>query len=218
MSWRWRSQCMSIISMNACPEDVFWIAKSFVTKLGMMMHRRKSNLHAEDCFDIFEVRVTMRAHILKHDCFQYIFRTAHLFTTRSCMVVHYYKPWCSVKRQACWVQVYSKGTFMEVLNLYYDRYLEHSNPIFQQSNDADNDVPANVFVCEKGPLLTSRSGTNGPSLCFVWSLTVIVTWKIANQSLQLPLQFMMMHHCATFGLKHFNSSENVIRTNVNWHF
>lgn len=111
-----------------------------------------------------------------------------------------------------------KFTAKEVLNLYYDRYLEHSNPIFQQSNDADNDVPANVFICEKGPLLTSRSGTNGPSLCFVWSLTVIVTWKIANQSLQQPLQFMMMHHCATFGLKHFNSSENVIRTNVNWHF
>ena len=46
------------------------------------MHHRKPKSRAEDGCDIFEVSVTLRVIISKHDSFQNVFGTADLFATK----------------------------------------------------------------------------------------------------------------------------------------
>ena len=42
---------------------------TFVTKLGMVRHHHGPECQAKDWFAIFKVKVTVRAHIIKYDCF-----------------------------------------------------------------------------------------------------------------------------------------------------
>ena len=43
-------------------------------------------------------RVTVRAHLIKYDCFYRIFWTADPFATRFGLMIHHYKPECLVRR------------------------------------------------------------------------------------------------------------------------
>ena len=49
-------------------------------------------------------------------------------------------------------------------------------------------------------------------------LTVTLTLKTANQSFWKTIWLMMMHHHTKFGSKRFNESENIVWTNIHWHF
>lgn len=49
-------------------------------------------------------------------------------------------------------------------------------------------------------------------------LTVILTLKLAKQSLCKTLQFMMMHNHTTFGYRRLSSSEDIVWTNINLNF
>ena len=54
-----------------------------------------------------------------------------------------------------------------------------------------------------------------------WSyraLAVTLTLKIANQSFCMTLRLMMMHHNTRFGNKIFCGLEDIIWTNIHWHF
>ena len=64
------------------------------------MHHRKPKSRAEDGCDIFEVSVTLRVIISKHDSFQNVFGTADLFATKLGKMVHYhYKLLCYVRER-----------------------------------------------------------------------------------------------------------------------
>ena len=49
-------------------------------------------------------------------------------------------------------------------------------------------------------------------------LTVILTLKLAKQSLCKTLQFMMMHNHTAFGYRRLSSSEDIVWTNINLNF
>ena len=53
------------MSVNVCPEDIFWTAGHFVTKLAMIMQHHVSKRHAENWFTVLNVKVTARADIIK---------------------------------------------------------------------------------------------------------------------------------------------------------
>ena len=57
-------------------------ARRFVTKPGVVKHHRKPKSRAEDGCDIFEVNVTLRVIMSKHDSFQNISGTVDLFATK----------------------------------------------------------------------------------------------------------------------------------------
>ena len=51
----------------------------------------------------------------------------------------------------------------------------------------------------------------------IWSFTVTLTLKKANQSLWKTIWLRMMHHHTKFGSRRFSHSENIIWTNIHWH-
>ena len=60
---RLRPQRRFKMSVNVCPDDIFWTVEHFVTKLGMVMQHHEPECHAgKRMFSIFKVKVTARAH------------------------------------------------------------------------------------------------------------------------------------------------------------
>ena len=53
----------------------------------------------EDWFAVFQFRVTVRAHLIKYDCFYHICGTADLFATRFNGMVHHHKLEYFVEKQ-----------------------------------------------------------------------------------------------------------------------
>ena len=58
----------------------------------------------KDWFDIYKVKVTARAHMIKTWQFLHIFRTADSFATKLGFIVHYHKPECFTEILDCYVQ------------------------------------------------------------------------------------------------------------------
>ena len=48
LCWRLRSQRKFNMSVNVCPDDIFWTVEHFLTKLGMFMQHHKPGCHAKD--------------------------------------------------------------------------------------------------------------------------------------------------------------------------
>ena len=55
----------------------------------------------EDWFAIFKVKVTVRAHIIRYDCFYHICWTSDLFVTKFIWMVHHHKLKCFVSKLDC---------------------------------------------------------------------------------------------------------------------
>ena len=62
----------------------------------MVVYHYEANCQAEkkNWFTIVNVKVTVRAHIIKIDYFYYIFQTARPFAIKLSFVVQHYKPEC----------------------------------------------------------------------------------------------------------------------------
>ena len=52
----------------------------------------------------------------------------------------------------------------------------------------------------------------------IWALIVTLTLKSAYQSFRRTHRFVMMHYHTKFGDKRFSGSEDIVRTNIHWHF
>ena len=52
----------------------------------------------------------------------------------------------------------------------------------------------------------------------VWTITMLLSLKTANQPFCMTLWLIMMHHHIKFGNKQFSSSEDIFWTNSQWHF
>ena len=65
---RSRPQRRFKMSVNVCPDDIFWITEHFVTKFGMVMQHHEPECRAElvvVVVAIFKVKVTARVHMIK---------------------------------------------------------------------------------------------------------------------------------------------------------
>ena len=52
----------------------------------------------------------------------------------------------------------------------------------------------------------------------IWSFTVTLTLKTANKSFWKIIWLITMHHQTKFGSKRFSNSDDIIWTNIHWHF
>ena len=64
--------------VNVHLDDIASTAEPFVVKLGMVMQHRGPKCHAqsvmqEDWFAVFKFSVTVRAHMIRYDCFYHIY-------------------------------------------------------------------------------------------------------------------------------------------------
>ena len=78
---------------NACSfgvDDISSTDEPYVTKLGMVMRHHGSECHTKRLV-CYKFRVTVRAHIVKHDCFYHINCTADLFATKLNLMVDHPK-------------------------------------------------------------------------------------------------------------------------------
>ena len=66
------------MSMTVHLNDIFSTAEPFVTKLGMAMQH---HVMWKDWFDVFKVKVPVRANVMKYDCFYHIYWIADLLAT-----------------------------------------------------------------------------------------------------------------------------------------
>ena len=62
---RSKSQQHFKMSMNVCPDNIFWIAEPFTTKLGMVIHHYEQNCLSKNWFAVFKVKVTVMDNIIK---------------------------------------------------------------------------------------------------------------------------------------------------------
>ena len=98
---RSRSQRMFKMSVNVCPNDIFWITEHFVTKFGMVMQHHEPERRAVIfvVVAIFKVKVTVRALMIKiYGSFYYIFWTVDSLSTKLGLMIHHHKPECPVKK------------------------------------------------------------------------------------------------------------------------
>ena len=65
---RSRSQQRFKMSVDVCPDDIFWTTEHFVTILGMVMQHHDPECHVgKKLFAIFKVKVTVKLIWLKYD-------------------------------------------------------------------------------------------------------------------------------------------------------
>ena len=98
---RSRSQRRLKMSVNDCPDDIFWIKEYFVTKFGMVMQHYEPECHAESFVVVFASSRSRPQRGLiwsKCDSFYYIFRTVNSLATKLCLMIHHHKPECPVKK------------------------------------------------------------------------------------------------------------------------
>ena len=90
---RSRSQKRFRIPVNVHLNDISSAAEPSVTKLGMVMQHHGPKYHAKRLFPVFKFRVTVRAHLIKEDCFCISqFLSAELLTfCNQIWLVHYHK-------------------------------------------------------------------------------------------------------------------------------
>ena len=70
--WSRSQKCLKI-PVNVHLDDISSTAEPSVTKLGMVMHHHGLECHARDWFAVFKFRVTVRALIIRFDCFYHIY-------------------------------------------------------------------------------------------------------------------------------------------------
>ena len=87
------------MSVNVCPDDIFWIIEDFVTKFGMVMQHHQP-VSCKICFvvvAIFKVKVTARAYdgsMTLSSIFSELFDS---LATKLGLIVRHYKPECPVE-------------------------------------------------------------------------------------------------------------------------
>ena len=95
---RSRSQKRFRIPVNVHLNDISSATEPSVTKLGWWCNIMGQSIMQEDWFAVFKFRVTVRAHLIRYDCFYHICWTADLFATKFNWMVHRHKLDCFVKK------------------------------------------------------------------------------------------------------------------------
>ena len=97
---RQRSQWRFKMSVNVCPDDIFWIAEHFATKAGMVMqHHEPECLAGKKCLQSSRSRSQHRLTQLECDFFYYIFWIADSLATKPGLMVHHHNIACLKKKK-----------------------------------------------------------------------------------------------------------------------
>ena len=109
------------MSVNVFPDDIFWTAKHFVSKLGMVVQQHKLECRAEFLFfGGFLLSSKSRSQRgltwSKYESFYYIFWTVNSSAKKLSLMRHHHKPECLVKKwiTAFKVKVTAKGQNVNV--------------------------------------------------------------------------------------------------------
>ena len=109
------------MSVNGCPDDVFWTTEYFVAKLGMMSQHHDPECHAEEkkCFLSSRSRLQWGLNM----SFYYIFWTIDFLATKLSLMIPHHKPECHVeekKKDYCiQSQGHSEGPKYQSLSGWY---------------------------------------------------------------------------------------------------
>ena len=89
--WLLRSKSVSqrrfSMSVNVCPDDIFWTTEHFVTKLGMFMQHHEPECHAEKLVHCLQCQGYSEGLYNQNITFCYLFWTAGLFATKIGLIV-----------------------------------------------------------------------------------------------------------------------------------
>ena len=120
-------------------------------------------------------------------------------------------------------EISSRWTFTGILNIPCDFDFDHNSAI--QSFHKTIQL---MIMCHQTKLSSKRISSSDDTLkshILIWSFTVTLTLKTANQSFWKVIWLIMMHHHTKFGgkgsvitTKRLRYSEDIIWTNINWHF
>ena len=93
-----------------CPDDIFWVAEPFTTKLGMVMQHCETDFLPERLVCCLQGQGHSKELQNQNMTLQYVFWTADPFATKLGLMTHHHKLGCLVKRLDCSVVVKVKVT------------------------------------------------------------------------------------------------------------
>ena len=93
------------MSVNVCPDVIFWIAEPFTTKPDMVMHHHEPDCLPNRLFCCQQNQGHREGSYNEKLTFWYIFWTADHFATKLDFMAHHHKMDCLVKRFDCCVVV-----------------------------------------------------------------------------------------------------------------
>ena len=108
-------------NVSVCPDDIFFTAEHFVTKLGSVMYHHEPECMQKDWFAIFKVKVI--AYNQNYDSFCYICWTADPFATKLDLMVHCHKSECFMEKWECCVQGQGHSKFQNFNECFSRWYL-----------------------------------------------------------------------------------------------
>ena len=114
------------------------------------------------------------------------------------------------KRFSSWGDIihWSRWTFTRILNRYCDLDIDH--------NRAIQSIHKTIQLsCKR---ISSSEDILERHILIIWSFTVTLTLRAANQSFGKTIWRIMMHHHTKFSSKRFSNSEDIFWTNIHWHF
>ena len=123
------------------------------------------------------------------------------------MMLHHHTK-SGYRRFRSWGDV--RWTFTGILNLFCDLKLDHNKDI--QSFHKTIHL---MFSCKR---FRSSDNILKCHIKIILSLTLTLILKTGSQSLWKTIWLIMMQHHTKFGSKRFSDSENIIWTNIHWHF
>ena len=110
-----------------------------------------------------------------------------------------------------------RWTFTGILNLFCDLDLNYDRAI--QSFHKTIHL---MMMCHQTKFTYKRISSScnilKRQILMILFLTVTLTLKTANQSFWKTIWVILMHHHTKFGSKMFSDLENIIWTNIHWHF
>ena len=155
---RSRSQQNFKMSMNVCPDDIFWIAEPFTTKLGMVMHH-----YEPDCLSkrlVCCLQGQGHNNIIKIWLFNILSELLILLQAKLGLMVHHHKVDCLWKDWIAllWSRSRSQKRFRIPVNVHLEWYLLSCWTFCNQTWYGDATSWAKVS-CKKIGLLSSSSGS-----------------------------------------------------------
>ena len=104
-------------NVNVCPDDIF-STKHLVTKFGIVMHHPEIECMQKDCFAIFKVKITARAHNYdENKTVSTISSELLILLPQIGLIEHFHKPESFMEKLVCCVQDQGQQNFKMLMNL-----------------------------------------------------------------------------------------------------
>ena len=127
----------------------------------------------EDWFAVFKFRVTVKAQIIKFDCFYHIYWTAYLFATAFNWMVHHHNLECFLLKLDCSFKVKNTVQLQNLIESLCISYLLYQWSLGNQTRCAD------LLLIISKPITTKWAYTDSSTLTYtIIRLTVGGEWGV----------------------------------------